>query len=536
MLAALFPMKVLVCDPVSSKGIALLRQQPGLEVVALSQRLPEAELLPLVADVAAIVVRSETKITAAVIAAAPRLRVVGRAGVGVDNIDVEAATSRGVVVMNTPGGNTISTAELTFSMLMALARKIPQAHASMRAGEWNRKAFSGTELYGKTLGVLGLGRIGTEVARRAIAFGMTVLAYDPYITLSRAGALQVQLAELDEIYARADFITVHMPMTPETRGMLNAAAFARMKEGVRVLNCARGGIIDETDLLAALQGGKVAGAALDVYQQEPLPAESPLRALPQVIMTPHLGASTEEAQENVGIEVAEGIRDFLVSGTVRNAVNMPSLDAHTYEKVKPYLSLGTKLGRLLAQTSARRQERLVITYGGKAAEMPGDPITRAVLIGFLESARGKDVNFVNARTLAKAQGLVVEEIKSNEETDFNEWLQVATGSGAEEVSVGGTFYGRGNLPRIVRFKGQPVEIVPEGVLLLLTNKDRPGMVGYLGSLLARYQINIASMSLNRDTAGGYALTVMNLDSAPPPEAITALEQDAEISNVHVAQL
>jgi D-3-phosphoglycerate dehydrogenase len=529
-------MKVLVCDPVSPKGIALLQQQAGLEVVVLSKRFPEAELLPLVADAAAIVVRSETKITDAVMAAAPHLRVVGRAGVGVDNIDVEAATSRGIVVMNTPGGNTISTAELTFSMLMALARKIPQAHASMKAGEWNRKAFSGTELCGKTLGVLGLGRIGTEVARRAIAFGMTVMAYDPYITLSRAGALQVQLAELDEIYARADFITVHMPMTAETRGMLNTAAFAKMKEGVRILNCARGGIVDEADLQTAIQSGKVAGAALDVYDQEPLPADAPLRALPQVIMTPHLGASTEEAQENVGIEVAEAIRDFLLQGEVRNAVNVPNLDAHTYQKVKPYLSLGTKLGRLLAQTSARRHERLVITYGGKAAEMPGDPITRSVLIGFLEQARGKDVNFVNARTLARAQGLVVEEIKSNEETDFNEWLHVAAWSGAEKVSVGGTFYGRGNLPRIVRLNSHPVEIVPEGVLLLLTNKDRPGMVGYLGTLMGRHQINIASMSLNRDTAGGYALTVMNLDSAPPPEALAALAHDPDVSNVHVVKL
>jgi len=529
-------MKVLVCDPVSPKGIALLQQQAGLEVVVLPKRLPEVELLPLVADVSAIVVRSETKITKAVIAAAPKLTVVGRAGVGVDNIDVEAATNRGIVVMNTPGGNTISTAELTFSMLMSLARKIPQAHASMKAGEWNRKEFSGTELYGKTLGVLGLGRIGTEVARRAIAFGMTVLAYDPYITLSRAGALQVELAELDEIYPRADFITVHMPMTNETRGMLNTVAFGKMRDGVRILNCARGGIVDEADLLLALQSGKVGGAALDVYDQEPLPGNSPLRALPQVIMTPHLGASTDEAQENVGIEVAEAIRDFLLTGAIRNAVNVPSLDARTYEKVKPYLSLGAKLGRLLAQTSNRRHERLVITYGGKAAEMPGDPITRSVLIGFLENAGGQDVNFVNARTMARALGLVVEEIKSNEETDFNEWLHVAAWSGPQKISAGGTFYGRGNQPRIVRFNSHPVEIIPEGVLLLLTNKDRPGIVGYLGTLMAKHQVNIASMSLNRDTAGGHALTVMNLDSAPPAEALAALRQDPDITNVHVAKL
>src|SRR5687767_11922341 len=324
-------MKVLVCDPVSPKGVALLKQCKEFEVVVLEKRLKEDELLPIVKDVAAMVVRSETKVTRKVMEAAPQLRVVGRAGVGVDNVDVEAATQRGIVVMNTPGGNTISTAELTFSMLMALARKIPQAHASMKAGEWNRKAFQGTELYNKTLGVLGMGRIGSEVAKRAIAFGMQVLAYDPYLSHTRAKALQVELVEnLEEIYPRADFITVHMPLSDETKGMLNAAAFAKMKKGVRVLNCARGGIINEADLVAAIKEGKVSGAALDVYETEPPPKDFALRELPQVVMTPHLGASTEEAQENVGIEVAEAITDYLLNGAVRNAVNLPNLDAKTY--------------------------------------------------------------------------------------------------------------------------------------------------------------------------------------------------------------
>lgn len=529
-------MKVLVCDPVSPKGIALLQERPEFEVVVLSKRLPEAELLPMVADVSAIVVRSETKITAQIIAAAPLLKVVGRAGVGVDNIDVEAATARGIVVMNTPGGNTISTAELTFSMLMALARKIPQAHASMKAGEWNRKAFSGTELLGKTLGVLGLGRIGTEVAHRALAFGLRVLAYDPYITLVRAQALQVEIVELDQIYAQADFITVHMPATAETRNMLRADTFAKMKRGVRVLNCARGGIINEADLLAAVQSGQVAGAALDVYETEPLPADSPLRGLPQVIMTPHLGASTEEAQENVGIEVAEAIADFLVNGTVRNAVNMPNLDIKTYAAVRPYLQLGEKLGRLVGQLGLKRVDHMVVTYGGKAANMPGDPITRGVLKGFLESIGGTEVNQVNVRTMAKALGMRVEEIKSNEETDFSEWIHVAVHSGDQKVSAGGTFYGTKNQPRIVRVNSHPVDIVPEGVLFLMTNKDRPGIVGYLGTLMAKYQVNIASMSLNRDTAGGHALTVLNLDSAPSDEALAELRLDPDISNVHVVKL
>src|SRR5579864_893869 len=425
-------MKVLVCDPISPKGIALLQQRPEFQVTVLPKRLSEAELLPLVSDVVAMVVRSETKITRKLIEAATKLRVVGRAGVGVDNVDVDAATQRGIVVMNTPSGNTISTAELTFSMLMALARKIPQAHASMKAGEWNRKAFQGVELYNKTLGILGMGRIGTEVARRAIAFGMRVLAYDPYLTLSRANALQVELVELDEIFAKCDFITVHMPMSDETKGMINAAAFAKMKPGARVLNCARGGIINEKDLYEAIKSGKIAGAALDVYETEPLPKEFPLRDLPQVIMTPHLGASTEEAQENVGIEVAEAITDYLLNGAVRNAVNLPNLDAKTYALVKPYLALGEKLGRLVAQLAPKRNDRLVVTYGGKAAEAPGDPITRFVLKGFLESAGGKDVNQVNVRTLAQGLGLRVEEIKSNEETDFNEWLHLAVYSGEQK--------------------------------------------------------------------------------------------------------
>src|SRR5216110_1560512 len=315
-------MRVLVCDPICPRGISLLQQRPEFEVVVLPKRLSEAELAPMVKEAVALVVRSETKVTKRVIEAAPKLRVVGRAGVVVDNVDVEAATQGGIAVMNTPGGNTISTAELTFSMLMALARKIPQAHASMKAGQWNRKEFQGVELCNKTLGILGMGRIGSEVARRAIAFGMRVLAYDPYLSLSRAKALQVELVELDEIYARSDFITVHMPMSDETRGMINAAAFAKMKKGVRVLNCARGGIINEQDLYDAIQSGQVSGAALDVYEVEPLPKDFPLRTLPQVIMTPHLGASTEEAQENVGIEVAEIVTEYLTTGAVRNAVNL----------------------------------------------------------------------------------------------------------------------------------------------------------------------------------------------------------------------
>jgi D-3-phosphoglycerate dehydrogenase len=529
-------MNVLVCDPISPKGIALLQKRPEFTVTVLKQKMPEADLLPLVKDAQAIVVRSETKITRKVIDAAPALRVVGRAGVGVDNVDVEAATQRGIVVMNTPGGNTISTAELTFSMLMALARKIPQAHLSMKEGKWNRKEFQGTELYNKTLGILGMGRIGSEVAKRALAFGMKVVAYDPYLSLARAKALQVDLKErVEDVYHEADFITVHMPMTEETKGMVNAAAFARMKKGVRVLNCARGGIINEADLYAALVSGAVGGAGLDVYETEPPPAVFPLRSLPQVVMTPHLGASTEEAQENVGIEVAEAITDYLLTGAVRNAVNLPSLDAQTFAAVKPFLTLGEKLGRLLAQLAPKRNDRIDITYGGKAQQWPTDPITRAVLKGFLEMAGGKEVNQVNVRALAASLGLQVQEIKSSEETDFNEWLHVAVFSGDQRFSVGGSVFGARSLPRIVRLNGQPVEIVPEGVLFLMNNKDRPGIVGYIGTLMGRHNVNIAS-SLGRDKAGGRALSVLNLDSVPPRELLEEIGKDPDISNVRVVSL
>src|SRR5438874_789023 len=456
-------MKVLICDPISPKGIAVLERRPEFKVRVLEKRLSEAELVPLVSDVTALVVRSETKVTKTVIEGAPRLRVVGRAGVGTDNVDVETATQCGIVVMNTPGGNTVSTAELTFAMLMALARKIPQAHASMKAGQWNRKEFQGVELCNKTLGILGMGRIGSEVARRAIGFGMRVLAFDPYLALSRAKALQVELVELEELYGRSDFVTVHMPMSDETRGMINAAAFGKMKKGVRVLNCARGGIINEQDLFQAIKSGHVAGAALDVYEVEPPPKEFPLRDLPQVIMTPHLGASTEEAQENVGIEVAEAITDYLLQGAVRNAVNLPNLDAKTYAIVKPFLTLGEKLGRLLAQTAPKRNDQLIITYGGKATELPPDPTTRSSVKGFLESAGGKDVNQVNVRALASSLGLLVQETKSNEETDFNEWLHVAVHSEGQKVSAGGTFFGKQSHPRIVRINSLPVEVVPAGV-------------------------------------------------------------------------
>ena len=532
-------MKIVVCDPISPKGIALLQQRPEFNVVVLPKRLSEAELLPLVADAVALVVRSETKVSAKVIAAAKNLRVVGRAGVGVDNVDIEAATQHGTVVMNTPGGNTITTAELTFTMLLSLARKVPQAHATMVAGKWDRKLFQGVELQGKTLGVLGMGRIGTEVAKRALAFGMRVLAYDPYLTEERARAIGAEFAPgLDDVYLAADFITVHMPVTKETREMLNAAAFAKMKPGVKIVNCARGEIIAEADLIAALESGKVAGAALDVFAVEPLPADHPYRRQANLILTPHLGASTEEAQEKCGIEVAEVIAGYLLTGEVRNAVNLPYLDAKTYEQVKPYLPLGEALGKLLAQLTPASADRIYITFGGNARLLPNtDPVTRAVLQGFLASSRLKDVNNVNVRSAAASIGITVEEKKSEEPVTFNEWVHVQLFSGAKKlVSAGGTFFGSPNNPRIVRLFSQPVELPVTGTLLLLNNTDKPGIVGQLGTLLAKHKVNIASMSLSRDAVGGLALTVLSLDSVPSPALLAELQKDADISNVKVVQL
>ena len=534
-------MKIVVCDPISPKGIALLKQRPEFSVVVLPKPLPEAELIPLVSDAVALVVRSETKVKSKVIEAAKQLRVVGRAGVGVDNVDIEAATKHGVVVMNTPGGNTVTTAELSFAMLMSLARKVPQAHASMVAGKWDRKELgkAGVELHGKTLGVLGMGRIGTEVAKRAIAFGMKVVAYDPYLTEDRAKAIGAEFAaELDAVYRVADFITVHMPVTPETKNMLDAAAFAKMKPGVKIVNCARGEIIAEADLIAALESNKVAGAALDVFAVEPLPADHPYRKQPNLILTPHLGASTEEAQEKCGIEVAEVIAGYLLTGEVRNAVNLPYLDAKTYEQVKPYLPLGEALGKLVAQLSPATADRLHITFGGNARHLPNiDPVTRAILRGFLSTSNLKDVNNVNVRSVAQSIGITVEEKKSDEPVTFNEWVHVQAFAATRKlISAGGTFFGSPNNPRIVRLFSQPVEIPASGTLLLLNNADKPGIVGHLGTMLGKHRVNIASMSLSRDTAGGRALTVLSLDSAPPPAMIEDLQKDADISNVKVVSL
>ena len=378
--------RILIADTISLRGVEELSRDDALDVVTRTG-LSEPELLKIIPGFSAIVVRSETKVTAAILQAGKSLRAVGRAGVGVDNVDIETATRRGIVVLNAPGGNTVSTAEHAFSLLLSVARKIPQADASVRTGSWNRKNFQGVELYNKTLGIIGMGRIGTELSRRAIAFGMRVVSFDPYLSAARARSLQVELMEeLDDLLAHSDFISLHTPLTPETRHLLDAARLKKTRAGVRIVNCARGGLIEETALVEALKSGHVAAAALDVFEEEPLPANSPLRQAPNLVLTPHLGASTAEAQESVGIEIAQSVRAVLLEGTIRNAINMPNLDAKTLAVVGPHLRFGEKLGRFLSQIAPKRVETLNVNYSGKVNEVDTTAITRAVLKGFLQTA------------------------------------------------------------------------------------------------------------------------------------------------------
>ena len=523
--------KVLIADSISPRGAEELARDDALEVVTKTG-LSEAELILMIPAFNAIIVRSETKVTAKVLHAGARLRVVGRAGVGVDNVDVEAATRRGIVVLNAPGGNTVSTAEHAFSLLLSVARKIPQADASVREKNWDRKSFEGVELYNKTLGVIGMGRIGSELSRRAIAFGMRVIAYDPYLSAARARSLQVELLdELDDLLAAADFISLHTPLTAETRHIVDLARLQKMKRGVRIINCARGGLIDETALVKALQDRHVAAAALDVFEKEPLPNHSPLRFAPNLVLTPHLGASTAEAQESVGIEIAQSVRAALLEGTIRNAVNMPNLDAKTLAIVGPHLRFGEKLGKFLSQVAPKRVDTLNINYSGKVNEVDTTAITRAVLKGFLQSAGGSDVNEVNAPAFAESLGLKVTETRLSAAGDYTDLLELSAVADGKTVSVGGAFFGA--TPRIVSVNSRPVEARPHGVVLILENTDRPGMVGRIGTLLGNHGVNIATMSLSRNQEGGTALTVLNLDTRPSAEV---LEKICASDDIHSAQV
>jgi D-3-phosphoglycerate dehydrogenase len=529
-------MKILVADKISPKGVAWLRQQPGFNVIE-AYGSPPAKLLELVKDVHAIAVRSESKITAEILAAAPLLKVVGRAGVGVDNVDVDAATARGVIVMNTPSGNTVATAELTFTHILCGARPVPQAAASMKAGQWDRKSFSGLELFRKTLGVVGLGRIGGEVARRAQAFGMRVLAYDPYLAPSRAKAMQVEAATLDELLAQSDYITVHMPLTDDTKYMIDEAALAKTKKGVKLFNCARGGIIKESALVAALKSGHVAAAGLDVYEEEPLAADSELRKLPQVVLTPHLGASTAEAQDAVGVEIAEQIADVLARGIIRNAVNMPSIDAGALKALGPYLDLGARLGTLVQQIGPQQIATLRITYWGRVVDLDVNSITRSIEKGFLRRISGDDVNFVNAPVLLQRLGVHAEVVKSAAESDYTELIQVeAIAPDGVGYSAAGTLAGKTNQPRIVAINGRDVEVAAEGKLLVLENVDQPGMVGTVGTLLGKDKVNIADMSLSRLTPGGTAYMVVRVDTEPSENARREIKGNPAIKQAKFVQL
>ncbi len=526
--------KVLVSDPISQTGVDALAEG-GLLDVTFSPGLPHEELLKIIPEFSALVVRSQTKVGADVIAAAKNLKAIGRAGVGVDNVDVDAATQRGIVVMNTPGGNTVSTAEHAFSLLVSVARKIPQADASVKSGKWDRKSFQGVELNGKTLAILGMGRIGAEVAKRALAFGMRVLAYDPYLSAARAKTLQVELVEnLEDALPQSDFVTMHMPLTDETRHMLDAKRLALLKKGARIVNCARGGLIDEQALAESLASGHVAGAAIDVFEQEPPDAANPLRNAPNIVFTPHLGASTAEAQESVGIEIAHAIRAALLDGTINNAVNAPSVDAKTLAVLGPYLRLGEKLGRFVAQIAPKRCGTLRIVYSGKARDLDTTPVTRSVLKGFLANISGDEVNEINAPGLAQNLGLQVVESRVSDSAEFSDLIEVAAEDGNHRAAAAGTFFGQ--KPRVVVINGRYVEAQPEGVLLLLENKDRPGIVGHIGTLLGKHQVNIASMSLGRDQAGGTALTVLNLDSAPDENVMKDLLSDPDIVSARILKL
>ncbi len=522
-------MKILVADKIAQSGVNYLRAQSDVEVIEAYGSSPE-KLAELVIDVDAIIVRSASSITAEIIAAAPKLKAVGRAGVGVDNIDVEAASDRGVIVMNTPSGNTIATAELAFTHLLCSARPISQANASMKAGKWDKKAFSqGTELYRKTLAILGLGRIGTEVAKRALAFKMRVLAYDPYLTEARAEQLGVEKVELDAVWATADFITVHMPKTDATTRMINAEAFAKMKPGVRIVNCARGGLIDEAALADALASGQAAAAGLDVFEVEPPPAESPLREYEQVVLTPHLGASTVEAQENVGLEVARIIVDVVRGGAIRNAVNAPSVDPTVLKALHPYLTLGAKLGTLLQQLTPDAVSKIRLVYSGKLAELDVKPLTRAIQRGYLRRITN-DVNDVNAPRIMARLGIEGEVVKTDLERDYTELIRLEACDQKDHCYVvEGTLLGKSQQPRLTFANGRDIECsLLDKFLLVIENRDVPGIVGMLGTVMAKHGVNISNMSLSRNSVGGLAVNICGLDSRPPEAALAELRNHNDI--------
>ena len=520
------PSRVLVSDPISEKGVELLNAHPDI-TADFKIGLPPEELLSIIGEYDALIVRSQTKVTAEVFAAATKLKAVGRAGVGVDNIDREAANSHGVIVMNTPTGNTISTAEHAFTLMCATARNIALGHAGVIAGDFKaaRKAYQGIELNGKTLAIIGMGRIGSEFAKRAQAFNMKIVAYDPFLTQSRADEMKVKLASTpDEALAGADVVTLHVPMTEDTRHILNTERLSLMNQGALVINCARGGLIDEVALKAAIDTGHIAGCGLDVFEEEPPSADHPLFSLDKHIsFTPHLGASTNEAQENVGIQVAEQIRDFCATGEIRNAINMPSMDAAALNELGCYIDIANGLGKILAKIGPDNPDSLRVSYHGPISKKDTALISRSVLTSFLEAARcDGQVNIVNAPAVAKEMGLDTIESTINAATEFSELIVAELKKGEIRYRVSGTVIGKS--PRIVEIDKLYVDINTKGHFLVVKNDDRPGMVGVIGTELGNAKANIANLSLARNSSGGSALTVIELDAPLEPSVMTTIRE------------
>ncbi len=520
-------MKILVADDFSEKGIEVLKK--GKIEFDIKTKLSEQELCGIIGSYDGIIVRSGAKVTEKVICSGKKLKVIGRAGVGLDNVDVDSATEHGVLVMNTPGGNTISTAEHAMSMMLALSRNIPQADASMKLGNWERKKFMGVELFNKTLGVVGVGRIGTEVARRALAFGMKVLGYDPYIRSESVSRLGMELLDLSELLKRSDFITVHVPFTEETRGLISGKEFRKMQKGARIVNCSRGGIVDEKALLEALQKDMLAGAALDVFDEEP-PKNSALTSHEKVIATPHLGASTEEAQIGVSVDIAEQIIDYLKCGVVRNAVNLPFVEPETFEELKPFFKLAEKMGGLGSQLIEGRIKSVKIFCFGEDLNDHSQIITSALLKGMLEPVIKENINYVNAPLMVRRRGIKVVESKSVQSEDYSSLLRIEVESDRMKMEIEGTLFGKTD-PRIVRIGKYRVEVMPEGSMLVCLHKDVPGIVGQIGMILGKAGINIAAMTLGREKRGGRELTVVNIDGRAGSEVVSLLRSIKEMSEV-----
>ena len=525
--------KILVSDSLSEEGLSILKSSKDF-IVDVKTGLKPAELKSIIAEYDALLVRSATKVTAEIIEAGTKLKIIGRAGVGLDNVDLKAATAKGIIVMNTPAGNTISTAEHTMSLILSLSRSIPQADQSMKKNEWRRKDFMGVELYNKTMGIIGLGRIGMEVAKRCLSFGMRVKAYDPFLSKEVADQNGVELVKLEEIYRQADYITVHVPLTEETTGMISDKQFQIMKAGVRVINCARGGIIDEAALVRALESKKVAGAALDVYVEEP-PKDSKLTGFSNIVLTPHLGASTEEAQVNVAIEIAHQVNDALLGKGIRNAANYPSVDPETYHVLQPYINLCEKLGNFTSQISQGALNEVNITYSGDISKHDTAPLTMALMKGLLSPVLQDTVNFINSLSLAKERGIRVTESKSMQSEEFVTLISLEIKTHKETHRIAGTLFTKTE-PRIVKIDEFYVEAIPMGCMLILQNWDKPGLIGSLGMVMGEYNINIAAMSFGREKQGGRALTVLNVDSCVTGEVLEKVKALPHILSAKAVQL